>query len=177
MSDTTPGVASGVADLDQVTGPLCPGCARDGHADGHRNAMGRLRPGHTANVIGRPTGRLDDTTLAALALMKANAKQAVDIVVARMDDPNPWVALAASKTILACLPAPHDGQESPDTEWMHYATDEELDLILRIVDRAKARMDDPVIDVTPDAFTVETLPAPIVVEQPTPDEDAEEFGP
>ncbi len=68
MSADDPTRCSGVAGLDQV--PSCPGC-RGGDTSGHRDADGRLQKGHTANAIGRPSGRPNDTTLAAIAEMKA----------------------------------------------------------------------------------------------------------
>jgi hypothetical protein len=133
-----------------------------------------MRAGHSTNPVGRPRGRLDDTTIAARELLRASREKAAQVIAAGLDSPVAWERYGAAKTILDGV-MPEDGDPAPvDAAWMEYLTDKELRLLGRMIERARERMpiseppedgdERDVIDVTPlprsEPFSLSTLPAP-----------------
>ena len=180
---------TGVTD-EYLAVPGCKGCA-DGTT--HRGEAGRLRPGHTANPVGRPHGRPNDSTIAANNRLRAGADRAAQIVLAKMEDERtPGLQLSAAFQVLnRTLPRGGDG-EIGDVRWMSYLTDKELRLVIRLIGRAQKRLTDDTgekfVDVdahwledSRDAFR--TTPAPAAglfraaPPPPAPEEDEEECFP
>ncbi len=149
-------------DERRVEFALCKGCQRDGHTGNHRNALGHPNKGHTPNGAGKARGTRNDSTIQAQLLRREHAKTAMNVLVKQLDDENPYIRFAAAKALLGPMPELKE-RELPDTEWMEYATDEELDALIATMERCKARM--AAEDARPrDAFLA--LPAP---EAPEPD--------
>lgn len=76
----------------------CPGCLSGDTP--HRQRDGKLRPGHCFNGRGRPKGSRNNATRLAVDEMRQAVGKAVRTLVKCLDDPNPWVALTASRTIV-----------------------------------------------------------------------------
>jgi hypothetical protein len=149
----------------------CRGCLADGHTENHRDEQGRLRPGHSANALGRPHGRLNDTTLLANERMRSLADRAVAVLAAGLDSPIDWVRIGAATKIIERTglgPNANGTGDPPDTAWMEYLTDRELRYLERLIERAKARV--PFRVVVDDSFDSDgrdpnpLLPAAIDVE-------------
>jgi hypothetical protein len=158
----------------------------------HSPQTGRFVKGNTANTRGREKGRPNNATIAKRAaaqkVLEREGARAAQLVVRLLDDPNQWAALAAARIVLEhALPA---GQESPDMEWVEYATEKEIRTVHRIIERCRRRMvpSEGPIDVTPepsaDSFSLASLPAsgnaapepePQPEAQPAPDDEWEEF--
>lgn len=177
---------------EQVRPPVpgCPGCRVDG--SGHSDPVtGYLRKGHTWNALGRAKGSHNRVTVAREETARRQfvkaASKAAGVIVRTLDDPNPWVATAAAKVILERTGAMDATAASAD--WMEYASDAEMEQVLRIVRRAIRRMpisderpvrrddadDDAPINVPVLATTIRR-PAPAAIEEPAPPPpDEEEF--
>jgi len=186
MSTNDPRGSAGVAkdeDVALVIAPrpdsACRGCLADGHDGNHRipkghPGAGHLRPGHTSNALGRPRGRLNNTTLEAAVAIRGAALRAAQVVIREMESRNPMIALAAARTIMdRTLPDDLRG-DLGDSTWMEHATDEELLAITEIVAAARERAESVVRVPAPAPASEDEEPEPPLPEPPLPDPDAEE---
>ena len=136
--------------------------------------------------LGRKKGSRNLATIqreaTAAEELRKSALKAARLVSRQLDDPNPWIAAAAAKTVLERT-MPKDsaaGGEQADTGWMEYLTDQELRQLNSVPARAKGRVVPGAIDVEPSGDDYETsapsrsLPAtttgtPIIDVTPSPD--------
>jgi hypothetical protein len=156
----------------------CRGCVKDGSTENHRDDRGRLRPGHSSNALGRPHGPNASTKLATERL-KSAADKAAKTLIAALDSKDTYAAMGAAINILKrVLPEP-TSEPPADNDWMDFLTDEELETVIAIADRAKVRMlEEPLPAALPalPASTAEQEQEPASGNPvPPPEPDFEEF--